>query len=168
MNQKSFYKAALLITLLSFAPVASFAETEVDQEVAQVEKIQAKDELWTQQLKKTYSLTDEQIKTLKDSGLSSPQMAMVAQLAKSSEKPLEEVLKMRTEQKKGWGEIAKELGISPKEIGQSVRNLKHALRDERKLARDERKEKRKEERDEKRESKKEEREERHGKSGRNK
>lgn len=161
MSQKSFYKAALIVTLLSFAPVASFAETEVDQEVAQVEQIQAKEELWTQQLKKTYSLTDEQIKTLKDSGLSSPQLAMVAQLSKSSQKPLEEVLKMRTEQKKGWGEIAKELGIPPKEIGQSVRNLKHALRDERKLARAERKEKK--------EAKKEarqEREERQGKSSR--
>lgn len=158
MNAGRFSKTLALLVITSLMPILAHAETEVDQEVAKVEKIQAKQEAWDQQLKKTYNLTDEQLKSLHDSGLSSPQLAMVAQLAKSSNKTIDEVLKMRTEQKMGWGEIAKSLGVHPSEIGHSVRDLKHALRDERKLARDERKEKK--------EAKKEEREERHGKSGR--
>lgn len=158
MNAGRFSKTLALLVITSLMPVLAHAETEVDQEVAKVEKIQAKQEAWDQQLKKTYNLTDEQLKSLHDSGLSSPQTAIVAQLAKSSNKTIDEVLKMRTEQKMGWGEIAKSLGVHPSEIGHSVRDLKHALRDERKLARDERKEKK--------EAKKEEREERHGKSGR--
>ena len=145
---------------------SSLAQTEtadnVDQEVAQVEQIQTKDEMWTQQLKEKYALTDEQIKAMHDSGISYPQLAMVAQLSKSSQKPIEEVLKMRTEQKMGWRKIAKELGVHPKEIGQSVRDLKHALRDERKIARADRKEKAAA----KREARKAERKEKHAKKER--
>lgn len=141
----------LVLVLLGLQLSLVHAETEpdVDQQATQMEEIKNKDEAWTQQLKEKYSLTDEQIKTLHDSGLSYPQLAMAAQLSKSSQKPLDEILKMRNEQKMGWGRIAKELGIHPKEIGQSVRDMRHALRDERKVARNERKEKaaqRKEER----------------------
>jgi len=150
MTQRWLVRITILILSLTFVEFVYAAETtlaheetEVDQEVTRVEKIQAKEEAWDQQLKKTYNLTDEQLKTLHNSGLSSPQLAMVAQLAKSSNKPLEDVLKMRTEQKMGWGEIAKSLGVHPSEIGHAVRDLKHALRDqrknERKAVREERK-----------------------------
>lgn len=121
--------------------VRAETDADIDQEVAQIEAIQNKDDVWNQQLKEKYSLTDEQIKTLRESGISYPQLAMVSQLSKTSQKPLEEVLKMRTEQKMGWGKIAKELGVPPKEIGQSVRDLRHAIRDERKIAQADRKEK---------------------------
>jgi len=162
MLSKSLKIHAVIFALISGYSLAGFAEAaaDVDQEVTQIEEIKTKDEVWTQHLKDKYALTDEQIKTLKDSGISYPHLAMVAQLSKSSEKPLEDVLKMRTEQKMGWGKIAKELGVHPKEIGQSVRDLKHSIRDERqeerKIARAERKEKaaaKKEERKEARQDK---------------
>lgn len=148
-----FFKTTAAL-LIFFTAQANLAQTEatpdVDQEAAQIEEIKTKDEVWNQQLKEKYALTDEQIKTLHASGLSYPHLAMVAQLSKSSEKPLEDVLKMRTEQKMGWGKIAKELGVHPREIGQSVRDLKHAIRDqrkeERKIARAEKKEKTEEKR----------------------
>jgi hypothetical protein len=153
------------IAILLFVSLqTNFANAEttndIDQEVSQIEQMKTKDEIWTQQLKEKYALTDEQIKTLHDTGISYPHLAMVAQLSKSSQKPIEDILKMRTEQKMGWGKIAKELGIAPKELGQSVRDLKHAVRDERKVARDDRKEKAEARREERKEDRKEERKER--------
>ncbi|WP_413289339.1 hypothetical protein [Bdellovibrio sp. HCB337] len=159
MSNKLLKITATILVLCSFQAGIAYAETnEVDQEAAQMEEIKTKDEMWNQQLKEKYALTDEQIKTLHDSGISYPQLAMVAQLAKSSQKPLEDVLKMRTEQKMGWGKIAKELGVHPREIGQSVRDMKHALREERKIAHADRKEKA--------EAKKEERRDKHAKKDR--
>lgn len=139
-----FLKTTMAMLFVLGAPaslVRAETDADIDKEVAQIEAVQNKDEIWNQQLKEKYSLTDEQIKTLKDSGISYPQMAMASQLSKTSQKPLEDVLKMRTEQKMGWGKIAKELGVPPKEIGQSVRDLKHSIRDERKIAQADRKEK---------------------------
>ena len=51
----------------------------------------------TKQLKEKYALTDEQIKAMHDSGISYPQLAMVAQLSKSSQKPIEEVFHIKYE-----------------------------------------------------------------------
>ena len=45
----------------------------------------------------------------------------VSRLAELSGKTKEEILKMRTEQKMGWGAIAKALGVPPKELGQAIR-----------------------------------------------
>ena len=100
---------------------------------------------WSQLLQNKYSLTDAQMIALSDSKLGDPQMAMAAQLAKSSNKPIEEILKMQAESKKGWGNLATELGVNPGELGQAVSALKHERNAERKqikdLAKAERKEK---------------------------
>jgi len=155
---------AFLLVLCAQSGLALAADeaADLDKEASQIEEIKTKDQIWNQQLKEKYALTEEQMKALHDSGVSYPQMAMAAQLSKSSQKPLADVLKMRTEQKMGWGQIAKELGLPPKEIGQSVRDLKHAIRDERKIARAEKKEERKEKTESKHMDKAEKRE-RHGK-----
>ena len=63
-------------------------------------------------------------------------MAMAAQLAKSSNKPIEEILKMQAESKTGWGNLAKQLGVNPSELGQAVSSLKHERNAERKQSKD--------------------------------
>src|SRR5262249_42744050 len=100
----------------------------------------------------------EQMNTLKNSGLPDPQIGMVAQLAKISGKPIENIVKMKTEQDMGWGEIAKSLGVSPKEIGLSVSENKKkkdpeskiTRREERRTASDERREERRARREDRR------------------
>lgn len=100
---------------------------------------------WSQLLQNKYNLTDAQMKALTESKLGDSQMAKAAQLAKSSNKPIEEILKMQTESKTGWGNLAKQLGVNPSELGQAVSSLKHERNAERKqlkdLAKAERKEK---------------------------
>ncbi|WP_374077489.1 hypothetical protein [Bdellovibrio bacteriovorus] len=108
-----------------------------------------------------YEFTDAQIQAMKDSKISESQFSMVGALAKESGKSVEEVLKMRTEQKMGWGKIAKELGVEPKALGQSVSSM-HRQDDaeakrERKEAREARKDERKQKREEKKQARKEER-----------
>lgn len=89
-------------------------------------------------LKEKYSLTDEQLKTMHDKGMNNQQITIAAQLSKSSGKTIEEVTKMRTEDKMGWGKIAKELGVAPKEIGQSVASMRHEVNEKRAEKREER------------------------------
>lgn len=131
--KKWMIPAAALIVGASFAnPQFAFAEEDVlAQEETASETVKDRPE-WLGALKTEYKLTDEQIKQLKDSGLSYPQMAMTSRLAEKSGKPIDEVLKMRTEQKMGWGKIAKELGVAPKEIGQSVASVRHEMNAEKK------------------------------------
>jgi hypothetical protein len=115
------------------------------------------------QLKEKYGLTDQQLTGMKGQGLKGPEIAKAAELSKASGKSLDEVLKMRTEQKMGWGKIAKELGVDPGKIGHAVSDLNHERRDDRKERREERREDRKERREERkarRESRREAREER--------
>lgn len=142
----SMVLVAAMIAMSSYARAE--AEVDADKEISQIESANIKEEMWVQQLKEKYALTDEQIKKLKDSGISFPQMAMASQLAKSSGKTIDEVLKMRTEQKMGWGKIAKELGVKPQELGHSVRDMRHAIRDERKEEKNEKREERNERKEE--------------------
>lgn len=86
---------------------------------------------WESGIKEKYELTDEQMKTLKDSGLSYPQIAKVAYLSKNSSKSMSEILAMRNEQKMGWGKIAKELNVHPGELGRAVSSLHRERHEER-------------------------------------
>lgn len=89
---------------------------------------------WSTLLQGKYNLTDAQAKSLVDSKLPDSEQAKVAQLAKSSGKTVDEVLKMRTEDKMGWGKIAKTLGVHPSELGKAVSDLRKEQNSERKKA----------------------------------
>jgi hypothetical protein len=78
---------------------------------------------WKTSVQQKYALTDEQMKQMTDAGIKGPGLAITAGLAKASGKTVQEVALMRTEQKMGWGKIAKDLGVHPSEIGQSVSSL---------------------------------------------
>ena len=65
----------------------------------------------------------------------------INRLAELSGKTTEEISQMRTEQKMGWGAIAKALGVPPRELGQAIRNERKEKNAQRKLEKMERKEK---------------------------
>ena len=132
MTKKWLASASLTILIATqlVAPQAALAEDDVlAQEEAAAESVKDRPE-WVNSLKSTYKLTDEQIQTMKNQGLNYPQMAMTSMLAEKSGKSIDDVMKMRTEDKMGWGKIAKELGVHPGEIGRSVASLRHEIRDE--------------------------------------
>lgn len=104
---------------------------------------------WSQLLQNKYSFTDAQMQALTDSKLGESHMAMAAQLSKSSNRPIEEILKMQAESKTGWGKLAKQLGVDPKELGQAVSSLKQERNAERKQLKDFEKAERKEKKEKK-------------------
>lgn len=127
---------AILIATQLMMPVAAFAEDDVlAKEETAAESVKDRPE-WISSLKSTYKLSDEQIQKMKDQGLNYPQMAMTSMLAEKSGKSIDDVMKMRTEEKMGWGKIAKELGVPPQEIGRSVSSLRHEIRDEKRESRE--------------------------------
>lgn len=145
MKTRKLLTAALLANVL-MTPHWVFAQEDeavIEKEETASEATKDRPE-WLSSIKTQYKLTDAQVQTLKDSGISYPQMAMTASLADKSGKSIDEVLKMRTESKMGWGKIAKELGVHPKEIGQSVASLRHEIQAEKREAKMERKLERKE------------------------
>lgn len=101
-----------------------------------------------------YQLTDEEIKMLQASSISHSQYDKVGKLSRASGKSIEEVLKMRTEQKMGWGKIAKTLGVDPKEIGQSVADSHREDKMEKRAEKAERKERHKDMKEKRNEAKK--------------
>ncbi|MBC7419790.1 MAG: hypothetical protein H7328_03595 [Bdellovibrio sp.] len=101
-----------------------------------------------------YQLTGEEIKMLQASSISHSQYDKVGRLSRASGKSIEEVLKMRTEQKMGWGKIAKTLGVDPKELGQSVADSHREDKMEKRAEKAERKERQKEMKEKREEAKK--------------
>ncbi|MGZ3771152.1 MAG: hypothetical protein ACXVCP_15845 [Bdellovibrio sp.] len=158
-----------LILLLGVAmltnPIIAKAEDEIEKAETQISK-EASQPDFINKLKEKYNLTDEQVKKLQDSKLPEPQLAIVAALAKESGKSIDDILKMRTEKKEGWGKIAKELGLDPKLIGQSVAAMHRQNEDKDK--KEDKKEKRearqdkKDQRDERRTARKEAQDQRGG------
>jgi hypothetical protein len=131
MKAYRFYLLAGLCAALTVPTSLVWAEEDpVAQEETEAAAIKDRPE-WTTALKETYSLTDEQINSLKAKGLNYPQMFIVASMAQKSGKTLDEVVAMRKDSKMGWGKIAKELGLHPSEIGHGVRDMRHKIRDER-------------------------------------
>lgn len=152
---KSIVKVLGLVLLTATFNQVNAAETTAPAAVVPAPTATAPAPTWNESLQKKYSLTDAQMKTLSDSKLAEPQTAMVAQLAKSSGKSIEEVLKLQSEKKMGWGKLAKELGVDPKELGQAVSEMKRERNDLRKKAKDDRKETEKNARQKERTEKKE-------------
>jgi len=137
--------AMLMAVSLATPQLALAQENSLETEETAAEPTKDRPE-WLGALKTQYKLTDEQIKAMQEKGLSYPQMAITSALADKSGKPITDVLKMRTEDKMGWGQIAKELGVPPKEIGQSVAAVRHEIRDEKRALKEEKKQTKREER----------------------
>lgn len=101
-------------------PLTTHAERdEIDAQIPRLEEAAKKTGFETK-LKSRYTLTDVELKKLHEAGLNGAQITVAAQISSSAGVPIEEIVKMRTQQKMGWGEIAKTLGVPPKEIGESI------------------------------------------------
>ena len=124
---------ALLTTTLAYAETDELQTTEASLETS------AQDPAFAGRVQSKYNLSEAQMKAMSDAGIKGPHLAMTAQLAASSGKPVEDIIKMRTEDKMGWGKIAKTLGVQPGEIGKSVSSLRHEAKEDRKQMREERK-----------------------------
>jgi hypothetical protein len=121
---KSLILKSLVVTALTFSVAAQADDAAAPVPAPAPATAPETDTSWNGMLQRKYSLTDAQMQTLNDSKLPDSQKAQVAQLAKSSGKSIDEVLKMRTEDKMGWGKIAKTLGVHPGELGKAVSEMK--------------------------------------------
>jgi hypothetical protein len=109
---------------MSFATVAQETAAPAPAPAPATEPAaEVKPATYSELLQKKYSLTEAEVKSLNDSKLNNEHQAMAARLARSSGKTIDEVLKMRTEDKMGWGKIAKTLGVAPGELGKAVSEM---------------------------------------------
>lgn len=152
----------LLLTLgfalsLTTMPTTVFADDELTQAETSLSE-DVKQPNYEAALKDKFGLTDAQLKTMHDKGMNNQQITMAAALSKESGKTVDEIVKMRTEDKMGWGKIAKELGVKPGTIGQSIAGMRHDVNEKRAEKRSEKVDEKQAKRDEKREEKREARE----------
>ena len=124
---------SILILFLSFLMVSlntavaladDETNTEANDDSTTTTENRPKENKWHSEIQEKYNYSDEQMTTLNDSGLNHAQISKVAHLSSLSDKPIDEILKMRTEDKMGWGKIAKELGVHPGEIGKATSDLR--------------------------------------------
>lgn len=155
----SNYKLLSVIAVLAFAgPLmaddAAVAPPAAPATVAPAPAPEPQQQSYRERLQAKYNLSPEQMKSLTDSNLPDSQLVKVAQLSKSSGKSIDEVLKMRNEQKMGWGKIAKILGVHPGELGRANSEMKKEGHEKHKDKHDDKREdKREEKREEKHEEK---------------
>lgn len=162
MNKKLLLALSCALTLMS-VPTRVLADDELSQTESSLND-DVKKPNFEAAIKEKYSLSDDQLKVMHDKGMNDQQITIAAQLSKDSGKTIEEVTKMRTEDKMGWGKIAKQLGVPPKQIGQGVASMHHELNEEKDEKRDDKKEAREdkqEERHRKRDEKRDAREQKH-------
>lgn len=161
--------AGVIFCGLAFATVLPQNARAEDDELAKQERTlesSSKGADYRARLKERYNLTDAQLKSLSDRGMNDAQITMTAQLAKSSGKSIDEIVKMRLDDKMGWGKIAKELGVPPREIGQSIASMHRNEREGKNLEkREQRRENRRHEREERKAERREHRSERKEKRG---
>ncbi|MCB0364918.1 MAG: hypothetical protein H6624_12390 [Bdellovibrionaceae bacterium] len=160
---------ALFVGVLALSLNDTIAQADDTTEIEAAETATeeaSKGEHWREAVMAKYEISEEQYKSLQDQGLKGNQIAIVAGLAKESGKSLDEVAKMRTEDKMGWGKIAKEIGVHPSTIGHSVSALRKEVKSNRHEAKQERKRERRQARAEKREARRAARTERRGKGPR--
>ena len=82
--------------ILPAAAMANDDELAKEETAAEATKDNPK---WVDALKSEYHLTDEQIATMKDKGLNYPHMALTSRLAEKSGKSIDDIMKMRLENK---------------------------------------------------------------------
>ena len=112
--------AALLLLLFplaaAFAFTAQIGSAELDITLEQI-NLQAKADLgtYTAELSLTYNLRADSITYLLTEAKMEPvEVYLTAELAGLSQKPVEEVIKVyQANRDKGWGQIARQLGIKP-------------------------------------------------------
>lgn len=118
---------SISIVPLNLSVFATETETTSPTESGQSEEATVAKSKWHDQIKSKFDLSDEDMKKLENSGLNHSQQSKAAQISKSSNKPIDEILDMRTNQKMGWGKIAKELGVHPSKLGKSNKDLEKSM-----------------------------------------
>ena len=156
-NRTALFALSLALSFTAYQmklPMAFGNETgEIEAAETNSEKTPVAAPKWASEVQTKYNLTDAQMKTYTDAGFKVPQLAIAAELAKGSGKTPEEIVKMRTTDKMGWGKIAKTLGLPPSSIGQAVSSLHHDLSDKRHEKRDEMKKEKEEKKAERKQRK---------------
>ncbi|MBL6990219.1 MAG: hypothetical protein ISR65_10595 [Bacteriovoracaceae bacterium] len=79
------------------------------------------------ELKDNYQMDDKRIDELRGKGMSYSGIMFSSDIARQSGKRVEDIAKMRMEDKKGWGKIAKDVGV--KRSGLKLGHLKHDKKD---------------------------------------
>ena len=93
--------------------ISTFSSKAFAEKVNMEEKIQAK-----------YEITNQKIEELKKEKLSLAEIAWAAEIAKISGKPLDEIVRMKTEDLKGFKAIERELKIPQNRVERGMNELR--------------------------------------------
>ncbi len=115
---KLYQVVAILVgcAVLASSQMASADIGEVQRLQAQLVNGKRKVDLQSR-LKTEHGLSASEVAKYQEQGLDDRQLTIAARFAKASGISLAGIVKMRLQEKKGWGEIAKTLGVDPSEIG---------------------------------------------------
>lgn len=122
-------KTWMMVGLSALLFVGHYSQGQIDpltkEDVASLDTAERSD--WKIAIEKVYKPKEEEIRLMKERGLSWPQMAIVAQMAKSSKKSIAEVMSFRDGRQMGWSQMAAELKLDDKAIAKEVAKVRKDL-----------------------------------------
>lgn len=109
-----FVFALTVFTTVSHAQYTT-GDAKLDAFLGLIDEDAKKDPVvFSKDMSTTYKVPETQVKTMSESGMKSGDIFMVLETSKITKKPVDEVSKVyQANKQKGWGAIAKELGIKP-------------------------------------------------------
>lgn len=113
--KKVLIAATLLISCLSFGQTLNSGDKDLDATLTNM-NTEAKANLsaFKADFVKTYNVTTAKIDELMKKGMAISDVFMTLEIARIAKKPVDSVVKSyELNKKKGWGAIAKEMGIKP-------------------------------------------------------
>lgn len=113
--KKVLIVATLLLSTLSFGQTLNSGDKDLDATLTKM-NTEANTNLtaFKTDFAKTYSVTTSKIDELMKKGMAISDVFMTLEIAKITKKPVDTVVKSyEVNKKKGWGAIAKEMGIKP-------------------------------------------------------
>ncbi len=133
MNFSKRLKARTIKTILGFLLVgfshstwAMSNDVQLSDESRELDKIH-NNSAWTNTLKNRYGVSEEKVNDFKEQGLQYSDIAIAEQLAKDTGKSASLVIRMHSDERKSWDDIARQLSIDPAHEGRVVADLRKEL-----------------------------------------
>lgn len=133
--KKILFAATLFISIASFSQTYETGDKELDKVLTEV-NTNAKTDLkdFKEKVAKTYSTTIEKVDKCLKEGMTPGDVVMAHEVSLISKKPIETVVTSYKKNKgKGWGVVAKEMGIKPgspefHKLKESTKNKKEKVK----------------------------------------
>lgn len=116
MAKKRFILVLLItcVGTLCYAQLYNTGDSKLNSSLTSLDGDAKSDPVFKKRVSETYQIPETKVDQMTEKGMRPGDIVMAGELSKITKKPVDDVVKVyETNKEKGWGVIAKELGIKP-------------------------------------------------------